>query len=105
MFSRHDLPFVNIETPDGRGVIVGIGWTGNWGGRLRVTGNELTARVGLKGTHFVLYPGEQVRTARILLLFWQGKRLHGQNMLRQLLHKHYIPSLKGKPQEALYARS
>jgi len=99
--SRHDLPFVNIETPDGRGVIVGIGWTGNWVGLLRVTGNELTARVGLKGTHFVLHPGEQVRTARILLLFWQGKRLHGQNMLRQLLHKHYIPSLKGKPQQPL----
>jgi alpha-galactosidase len=36
-----------------------------------------------------------------LLLFWEGKRLHGHNMLRQLLHKHYVPYLGGKPQEPL----
>jgi alpha-galactosidase len=99
--SRGDLPFFNLETPENRGLIVGVGWTGNWLSRVKVDGTELTARVGLKETHFVLHPGEQVRTARILLLFWEGKRLHGQNMLRQLLHKHYIPPLRGKLQEPL----
>ena len=99
--SRRNLPFVNIETPEKRGVIVGVGWTGNWTARLSVEGPELTATVGLKEGRFILRPGERVRMARILLLFWEGKRLHGQNMLRQLLHKHYIPSLKGKPQEPL----
>ena len=34
-------------------------------------------------------------------MFWEGKRLHANNMLRQLLHEHYIPTLRGKPQEPL----
>ena len=99
--SRRHLPFINIETPENRGVIVGIGWTGNWSAHLTVENQGLTARVGLKETHFVLHPGERIRTARILLLLWEGKRLHGQNMLRSILHKHYIPRLKGKEREPM----
>jgi alpha-galactosidase len=99
--SRRELPFFNLETPDARGVIVGVGWTGDWLGRVEARQTELTTRVGLKETRFVLHPGEQLRTARILLLLWEGKRLHGQNMLRQLLHKVYIPPLRGKLQEPL----
>ena len=99
--SRRNLPFVNIETPENRGVIVGVGWTGNWRARLTVENQELAARVGLKETHFVLHPGEHVRTARILLVLWEGKRLHGQNMLRRILHKHYIPALKGKERQPM----
>jgi len=34
--SRRNLPFINIETPENRGVIVGIGWTGNWSAHLTV---------------------------------------------------------------------
>ena len=99
--SRRNLPFFNLQCPEARGVIVGIGWTGNWKANFKVDKNLLSARVGLKETHFVLHPGEEVRTARILLLLWQGKTLHGQNMLRRLLHEHYIPPLNGKPREPL----
>jgi len=99
--SRRDLPFFNIETPKSRGVIVSVGWTGSWAGQITVDDSELTARFGLKETHFALHPGDRVRTTRILLLFWEGRRLHGQNMLRQLLHRHYIPKLKGEPQKPL----
>jgi len=99
--SRRDLPFFNLETPENRGAIVGVGWTGGWLGQVKANGNELTTLVGLKEAHFVLHPGERVRTGRMLLLFWEGKRLHAQNMLRQLLHKHYIPELRGKLQEPL----
>jgi alpha-galactosidase len=99
--SRRNLPFISIETPENRGAIVGVGWTGNWSAHLSVENQELTARAGLKETHFVLHPGERARTARILVLLWEGKRLHGQNMLRSILHKHYIPSLKGKEREPM----
>lgn len=99
--SRRNLPFINIETPENRGVVVGIGWTGNWRAHLTVENEELIARIGLKETHFVLHPGERIRTARILLLLWEGKRLHGQNMLRSILHQHYIPRLKGKAREPM----
>ena len=94
---RH-FPFFNIETPEKHGVLVAVGWSGTWQARLTAAANELNCRAGLKHTRFVLHPGEKVRSPRILLLFWDGQRLHGQNMLRQLLYKHYIPPLNGRPQ-------
>jgi alpha-galactosidase len=99
--SNRHLPFFNLETPENRGVLVGVGWSGNWLAKMNVNGTELNARAGLKESHFILHPGEKVRTPRILLLFWEGKRLHGHNMLRQLLHKQYVPSLGGEPQNPL----
>ncbi len=99
--SRRHLPFFNLESPESRGVIVGIGWTGNWVSHFHVDKNLLTARAGLKETHFLLHPGERVRTARVLLLLWKGNYLHGQNVLRRLLHQHYIPFLHGSPREPL----
>jgi alpha-galactosidase len=99
--SRRDLPFFNLETPDDRGMIVGVGWTGSWSGHVQANSTEADVRVGLTDTHFILHPGEKIRTARILLVFWEGKRMHGQNMLRQLLHRYYIPRLNGRLQEPL----
>ena len=75
-----------------------IGWTGRWLAEFAVEGNELRVRAGLKVANFVLHPGERVRMPRILLLFWEGERLHGHNMFRQLIHRHYIPPLKGELQ-------
>ena len=38
----------------------------------------------------------------MLLVFWNGQRLHGNNMLRRLLYEHYLPRLPGgKPHEPL----
>lgn len=100
--SNRHLPFFNIETPDSRGFLVGIGWSGNWLARLNLSGdNELRVRAGLKETHFVLHPGESVRSPRILLVFWEGKALHGNNVLRRLLYRHYVPGMQGEPQKPL----
>ena len=99
--SRH-LPFFSIETPESRGVGVGIGWSGNWLARMRVDGTQMQARAGLKETNLVLHPGETIRSPRILLVFWEGMRLHGQNMLRQLLYRYYLPKLKGDPRSRSY---
>ena len=99
--SNRHLPFFNLETPENRGVLVGVGWSGNWLVQVDVNGTELNARAGLRESHFILHPGEKVRTPRMLLLFWEGKRLHGHNMLRQILHKRYVPPLRDKIQEPL----
>jgi alpha-galactosidase len=99
--SNRHLPFFNLETPERRGVLVGVGWSGNWLAQVKVDGTELNARTGLKESHFILHAGEKVRTPRILLLFWQGERLHGNNMLRQLLYSHYIPRVQDQPHKPL----
>ena len=90
-----------METPDSRGLVVGVGWSGTWRAQLSVTQNECHVLSGLRETHFVLKPGETVRTPRILVALWEGKRLHGQNVFRRLLYEHYVPHLRGKLQEPL----
>lgn len=99
--SNKHLPFWNIETPENRGVMVGIGWTGHWQAKMAVTNNHMLAQAGMNATHFILHPNEQVRSPRVLLVFWEGQRLHGHNMLRQLLHQQYVHPVKGEPQKPL----
>ena len=53
--------------------MVGVGWSGMWRAHLNVTDTECRIQAGLKETHFLLRPGEKVRTPRILLAFW-GRR-------------------------------
>ncbi|MCX7598701.1 MAG: alpha-galactosidase [Armatimonadetes bacterium] len=94
------LPFFNIETP-GRGIIGAIGWTGDWMARFwRAEDGTVRVQAGMPRTHFVLHPGEQVRTPRVLLLFWHGDRIRGHNLLRRLLISHYRPTRNGKPARA-----
>ena len=94
------LPFFNVEW-DGHGIIAGIGWTEGWAANFtRDGGKSLAVKVGPSLGHFVLHPGEEVRSLRMLALFWQGDSLHGHNLWRQLLLKHYSPTPGGKPLQA-----
>jgi len=99
--SNVHLPFFNLEVPDDHGVMVAVGWSCDWNADVSANGDELDLRVGITDTRFALAPGQQVRTARMLMLLWQGQRLHGHNMLRRLLHRHYVPPLRGQPQQPL----
>jgi len=123
--SNRHLPFFTVETPDDRGAIVGVGWSGRWAATFAVDddADHVRTRVGLSeshstpdtrtgsvpssanvdptGTRFTLEPGETVRSPRILALFWDGKRLHGHNMFRRLLYDRYVPDLRGEPQRPL----
>ena len=48
-------------------------------------------------THLRLHPGEEIRTPRILMLFWQADRIRGNNMLRRFILKYHRPRPNGKP--------
>ena len=100
--SNEQLPFFNIETPENRGVLLGLGWTGNWRADFTASGSELEVKAAMPGTHFRLHPGEQVRGPRVLLVFWNGQCLHGHNMLRHVIYEHYLPRMPdGKPHQPL----
>lgn len=96
--SNEQLPFFGIESPERRGLLFGVGWTGQWQATVSRQGSAVTARAGLRETHFLLHPGETVRGPRVLMLAWQGETLHGHNLLRGLLHRYYVPTLRGQPQ-------
>jgi len=100
------FPFFNIEAP-GEGVMVGIGWSGQWAAELlRDGGTALTVRAGMELTHLLLHPDEQIRTPCILLLFWQGDdRLRVHNMLRRFILVHHTPQKDGQPMTMPFACS
>jgi alpha-galactosidase len=102
--SNNHLPFWSVESPNNRGLIASIGWTGFWNAELYTKkildgrAEEMAISAGMPDskTHFLLHPKEKVCSPRILLLLWEGDYLHGHNTFRRLLYKHYIHPVKGE---------
>lgn len=93
------LPFFNLQSGD-HGLIMAIGWSGNWRADFSFDKEGKTIRLasGMKHTHFLLHPGEEVRTPRIVLMSWTGGDWQqSQNSWRRLLFAHYTPHDNGKP--------
>jgi alpha-galactosidase len=99
--STSATPFFNLEIPENRGVVVAIGWTGQWAAEFERPyfdkASKLTIRAGMERTHLKLLPGEQIRTPRSLLLFWEGDRIGGQNQFRRFVLRHKTPQVGGRP--------
>lgn len=94
--SNGALPFINFQRKGG-GVVLGIGWSGQWMVMARRTQDSLRLEAGMRRTSLSLHPGEKIRTPRILLLLWEGSDPDiGNNTLRQLLAAHYLPRLNGQ---------
>jgi alpha-galactosidase len=78
-------------------VIVGVGWSGQWAVRLVRRGGLIKVQAGMERTRIRLFPGERIRTPRILLLFWSGNDwLRSQNLLRSFLLQHHTPRPAGR---------
>lgn len=94
--SNSDLPFFNLAWSDG-GVIVAVGWPGQWSSTWsRETGTAVRVRSGQETTHFVLHPGEEVRTPLMVLQFWKGDRATSHNVWRRWMLEHNLPRTNGK---------
>ena len=95
--SNQVLPFFNVQGADG-GVIAAVGWSGEWAAEFACDkGGQVSLKAGLARTHLRLFPGESIRTPRLLLLFYQGDRWRGQNLLRQFILAHHRPQRSGQP--------
>ncbi len=90
------FPYFNLEWK-GEGAIIVIGWPGQWAAQfLPDKANGIRVRAGQELTHFKLHPGEEVRTPLIVLQFWQGDRVHAQNVWRRWMIAHNLPRPGGK---------
>ena len=94
--SSSTFPFYNIQVGD-HGLFTAIGWTGHWVSGISRAANGVKLTAGIEITHFILHPGESVRTPRIMLMRWSGVRIEAHNLFRRLLLAHYYPKLDGKP--------
>jgi len=67
-------------------------------GRLRARrGHGLRIRAGQELTHFVLHPGEEVRSPLAVVQFYEGDWLRAQNVWRRWMIGHNIPRVGGEP--------
>jgi alpha-galactosidase len=82
-------------------VVGAIGWTGSWKADFAMDNGpkpSISVSAGMKRTHLVLHPGEEIRTPRIVLMNWSGDDWQAaQNIWRRLLLAHYSPHDNGKP--------
>jgi len=89
------MPYFNLEW-SGRGVIVAVGWPGQWASEWAREGRTATkVRAGQEGTHFRLHAGEKVRGPLIALLFYEGGFVRSQNVWRRWMIAHNLPRFGG----------
>ena len=90
-------PFFNLFGGDA-GVIISIGWTGQWEASFQRAQDGSSAHVvaGQQSTRLLLHPGEEIRTPRIALLFWKGDVQDGHNLQRRFILAHHSPRPGGK---------
>ncbi|MDQ1255870.1 MAG: alpha-galactosidase, partial [Candidatus Hydrogenedentes bacterium] len=99
------LPFFNVAAPQ-RGIVVAIGWTGQWAASFMREDGGVRVRAGMEQAKFKLMPHETVRTPSVLVMAWSGgDRMAGQNRFRHLLLEHYVPQYDGAPVQPLLAAS
>ena len=86
------MPYFNLAS-DGGGLVVAIGWTGNWKATIEaLDGSRVRVRAGLNRARFRLRPGEEVRLPSVLVMPYRGDWLDGQNQFRRLMLRHFTPA-------------
>ena len=85
------MPYFNLAS-EGGGLIVAVGWTGDWKASFELQANgKVRVIAGLKRTRFRLAPGEEVRLPSILAMNYSGDWIDGQNQFRRLMLAHHTP--------------
>jgi len=105
--TNSDLSYFSLESPVREGVIIVVGWPGQWASEWTRDGDTgLRVRAGQELTHFTLHPGESIRTPLVVLQFWNGDWLRAQNVWRRWMLAHNVPRPGGKlPEPELFGCS
>lgn len=91
------MPYFNLCTETG-GVLIAIGWTGQWQAVFERRETDVCVTAGMETTHFVLHPGESVRTPSVAVLRWQGAEEQSYQLWRQYMLRHHTPlDANGEP--------
>jgi alpha-galactosidase len=89
-------PYFNVNWGD-QGLVVVMGWPGQWNVSLERDGaGGLAIRGGQENTHFKLQPGETARTPLIVLQWYAGDWIRGQNVWRRWVVDHNLPRPNGE---------
>jgi len=85
------MPYFNLHD-DAGGLIVAIGWSGDWKCEFHALANGgVSIQGGLKRSRFKVAKSEKLRLPSLLVMAYRGSWLDGQNRFRQLTLKHFTP--------------
>ena len=87
-------PFFHLHQ-EGKGYVIGLGWSGQWQAEISRSEDAVHIKSKIEDTHFLLYPGEKVRTSSILILPYEGTVEDGQNLWRRLIREEIAPVKSG----------
>ncbi len=94
--SSNVSPFFNLDWGGG-GVIVGIGWSGQWQASVEQANGRIRVRAGMQNLQTKLHPGETLRGPRIMQLYWTGgDAARSYNLWRRTILAHVAPKVDGK---------
>ncbi|MBP5093817.1 MAG: alpha-galactosidase [Abditibacteriota bacterium] len=89
------MPYFNVRNGTGAGMAFAIGWSGQWKADFAANGNSFGVKGGMEKTHFLLHPGERVRTPAVIALkLPAGDEDSGYNYMRSFLLKYFSPRAK-----------
>ena len=93
-----DMSYFNLERSKDDGLIVVVGWPGQWAANFIHDGDcGIRLLAGQELTHFRLHPNEEIRTPLSVLQFWKGGDwIRSQNIWRRWMIAHNIPRPGGK---------
>lgn len=96
------LPFFNVEQAPRGGMLIGLGWSGQWAANFEgQPAGTVRVQAGMADTHWRLRPGESVRTPSVALVFYEGDAVRGQNLWRRFVLAAHRPRVAGRPLEGL----
>ncbi len=87
------FPFFNLETKSIGGVVIAVGWSGQWASTiLQDMQGQTHFKLGMQRTRIVLEAGESVRMPRVLFFPWRdSKAIAGHNAFRRFFLQYYAP--------------
>ncbi|MBE6632372.1 MAG: hypothetical protein E7623_06705 [Ruminococcaceae bacterium] len=94
--SAEFMPNFNFEDKASqKGVIAVLGWQGKWKADFELKNGCSYLNAGEYRTEFVLLPNESYKAPIMILLFYKGEHIDGQNVYRRWLYDHNIMREQG----------
>ena len=92
------FPFYDI-TYTGGGFVTAVGWTGKWNSLVEISDGAIHSTSQMSDLNTFLYPQEEIRSPRIMLVFWQrNDRMEGLNQFRKTMMTYISPRYNGELQ-------
>ncbi len=95
--SGDGFPYFDVIGDD-KGIMMAIGWSGQWEGKFKKDGQgNAVIMAGQQNLSTFLEAGESIEAPRIVLTYFEGDCEYGHNIWREMMFSHYTPDDDNDP--------